>query len=57
MSRKLLTAKSAHANAPTTSEAVKLVAVSFSVITKVVPVVATTPKNTNTNTSPNPKYP
>ena len=57
MSRRLLITSSAHAKAPTADPITSDRAVTDSIAAKVVPAVATRPKNTNTNTSPSPRYP
>ena len=55
MSRRLLTTSSAQATAPTAHPITTLSAVIVSTATYVVPTVATSPKNVNTNTSPSPR--
>ena len=57
ISRKLLMTNSAHAIAPTATDATRPVTENFSAMTNSVPIVATTPKNKKTNTSPKPAYP
>ena len=54
MSRRLLITSSAVARAPTATPQTTDIHGIHSICTKVEPAVATSPKNTNTNSSPNP---
>ena len=54
MSRRLFTMSSAHASSPTGTASQSTLASSRSCWTNAVPPVATSPKNTNTETSPSP---
>ena len=54
MSRRLFTTSRATANMPTGTDTARVSGVTRTICTKAEPVVATTPKNTKTNSSPNP---
>ncbi len=57
MSRRLLIISSAHDSSPAGTDAASPSHDSRPICTNAVPATAATPKNTNTDTSPRPRYP